>query len=769
MSRREHSMPPPSGYPERRRGRCLAAICVFWKFLSSFTVCILSHVTLISLVVAYCVGGAALFEKLEAENEIEVKRGIRKIRKNVSDFIWDLTDKQDYLRLENWTSEVEKRLAFFETEILSAMKTQGWDGNEDENQLQWTFHGALFYSIIVITTIGYGHIAPRTDWGKVTTIFYAIIGIPLMLLCLSNIGDVMATSFRFLYWRICCYACTRRPKRRRARSSTRLRYSQRYSRSQPPSTAIRRSIRASQRSADSGFVTYDPPGGLFHAYSDPDIRLSNYDEINHRHRRFNDDDDEVYRRGDRRMERDYPRSRRSDHHRDYRNFDYGDNEVDYDVERQPSNRNSRYSNRQQQRERMRDRHTVERERSLSRGDSFNTPTGNKRPLGSRTMRSGSVGRDVYSMTVPSPKHNRSKSQPNTPKSRAKSVDPRTMRYDEVDDEVARKTPILCNRWAIDEMDRRESHISTRVNKRRSFGDENCERSTVCDAGGASGNGNSPRYKSVPPRNFGSNSDRTSSYRNNIDRDRDDRYDTQPRYGSKLDVPESSGLRRNYEGGSQRRKNNDRDSYYHKTTPRSSRSSRYDDYYDDEFDEDIEMQPIRSARDRPRMSRRPTVTAQPLPPSPRIMSPMGFAVHRQQQARMKPVYDDDSWNDDDITDPYGDMAQVNRPVPIWLCVFLVVSYIIAGAFLFASWEKWSFLDSAYFCFITLTTIGFGDFVPAQGVKESSKESIALCSLYLLFGIALLAMSFNLVQEEVIANVKEIARRLGILKEQEPIDE
>lgn len=66
---------------------------------------------------------------------------------------------------------------------------------------------------------GYGHIAPKTDWGKVITIFYAIPGVPLMMLCLANIGDGMAHSFRFLYWKVCCYACTKKPKKkRRARS-----------------------------------------------------------------------------------------------------------------------------------------------------------------------------------------------------------------------------------------------------------------------------------------------------------------------------------------------------------------------------------------------------------------------------------------------------------------------------------------------------------------------------------------------------------------------
>lgn len=79
-------------------------------------------------------------------------------------------------------------------------------------------------------------------------------------------------NYRFIYWRICCFACTREPRRRRPPRRPDFQRSISHSGRfvGRNATSMRRSIR-SQRMTDTNFESYGEPK-LPQAYSDPDLR-----------------------------------------------------------------------------------------------------------------------------------------------------------------------------------------------------------------------------------------------------------------------------------------------------------------------------------------------------------------------------------------------------------------------------------------------------------------------------------------------------------------
>ncbi|XP_041317069.1 potassium channel subfamily K member 18 [Pyrgilauda ruficollis] len=65
-----------------------------------------------------------------------------------------------------------------------------WFINPEE---RWNFFGSLFFCCTVFTTVGYGNTYPVTRSGKYLCMLYALFGIPLMFLVLTDMGDILAT------------------------------------------------------------------------------------------------------------------------------------------------------------------------------------------------------------------------------------------------------------------------------------------------------------------------------------------------------------------------------------------------------------------------------------------------------------------------------------------------------------------------------------------------------------------------------------------------
>lgn len=112
------------------------------------------------------------------------------------------------------------------------------------------------------------------------------------------------------------------------------------------------------------------------------------------------------------------------------------------------------------------------------------------------------------------------------------------------------------------------------------------------------------------------------------------------------------------------------------------------------------------------------------------------------------------------------------VPISFCFIIILLYICGGAYLFHTIENWTYLESSFFCFASLSTIGFGDLMPGLNhnvnlTKKSSVSgeiiSVAIASSYLLIGMAMIAMCFNLVQEQAVVTLKKMTKFFGVIND------
>ncbi|KAB2808738.1 two pore domain potassium channel family protein [Phaeocystidibacter luteus] len=51
----------------------------------------------------------------------------------------------------------------------------------------WRWLDSLYFSVITLTTIGYGDFSPQTDFGKIFTLFYILLGIGIILTFVNTV------------------------------------------------------------------------------------------------------------------------------------------------------------------------------------------------------------------------------------------------------------------------------------------------------------------------------------------------------------------------------------------------------------------------------------------------------------------------------------------------------------------------------------------------------------------------------------------------------
>ncbi len=92
--------------------------------------------------------------------------------------------------------------------------------------------------------------------------------------------------------------------------------------------------------------------------------------------------------------------------------------------------------------------------------------------------------------------------------------------------------------------------------------------------------------------------------------------------------------------------------------------------------------------------------------------------------------------------------------VWIKIIVIISFFIAGLFLFivipsiifTAIQDWTYFESIYFCFVTLTTVGFGDFVPGLDSSDELNGFYRTCVAFWIFiGLAFLSLVISLMQE------------------------
>ncbi|XP_072250565.1 potassium channel subfamily K member 5-like [Leuresthes tenuis] len=128
---------------------------------------------LTSCIIFYLSIGAAVFQILEEPNWVSAK---------------DRYIQQKKIILDTYPCLTKEKLDDI-LKVASEAAGQGVAITGDNHRNTWDWVNSVIFTATIVTTIGYGNVAPKTQGGRVFCILYGLCGIPLCLVWISELGS----------------------------------------------------------------------------------------------------------------------------------------------------------------------------------------------------------------------------------------------------------------------------------------------------------------------------------------------------------------------------------------------------------------------------------------------------------------------------------------------------------------------------------------------------------------------------------------------------
>ncbi|CAF0793330.1 unnamed protein product [Brachionus calyciflorus] len=653
----------------------------FFKFCRKFITFMISRVGLMILMVGYVLAGGFIFEAIESDFETKalnysesvLEDMLKRIYKQIENNSTRVKDESFYMFLRH---EIRSFGDFFTNATLNGTLT-------GHIEPQWDFFGSVFYCVTLVSTIGYGHITCKTKVGKIFTILYSSIGIPLMMLFLANTGSSTATVFKFIFLKINSIK-----KGYRARKLNRL------------NKVAWKNVELNQFNDEESVKEEDE-------YIDYDTRVKNEDFYEYRP--------------------DYDQTKNQE----------------LKIEQKKSKENEKPS-------------FKKIKKQIKNNNSTITVNIGLRCVEVPIEFIKSLTKSNISKSKSTSIQNLNNINSNKIEHIVKKEDPKMIEaIKKIDNLIERDSSVehesdnenedkVC--YSLDNINNlpklNSFMIDNELNSNEQLNNNEYLITNIFI--------NSKRKKSTS-----TNTKPFKSSSLNEKKNRKDLLDTNTKLSvSKSELllnvntladktPQIKTLEINESIINKRKNSINKNIELNNSSP-----SLVLDF---------------GNKNQGRLKRQTNTSRSLYSYDYRMLNNKGIRkkpYYNKFKTTQIPIYNTKQLNL--IYKQYRQERQEKQGVPISYTLIIMTLYLICGMLMFSSYEKWGKLDALYFCFVTLTTIGFGDMIPGSTLlnRKASKNSLYISALYIFVGLILIAMCINLVKTQIKLKIKSIARKIGL---------